>query len=478
MKVIYMYNLINNIKIFNKDSLTHDAISILPAYYYYHKQYRLLKKTRRWSTEELSEYQLAAFKKLLAHSYEHVPYYRHMFDSLRLKPEDIRDISDIDRLPFLTREDIRKNIDHLKTTDLPSRKFEYVTTGGSMGIPLGLFYEKGVSRAIEWAFMKTQWDRVGYHFTDKCVVMRGNTVKSADPDTFWEYELLGRWMVLSSYHMNYDTLPKYVEMIKKFKPKYIQAFPSVITILAKYMQENNLGPFPTLKAILCGSENLYPVQKALLENTFRCRVYSWYGHTEQAVLAGECECSSYYHIFPEYGITELIGTDDKPVTGEGEIGEIVATGLNNYAMPLIRYRTGDLGVYTKERCACGRNYPLLKRIEGRLQDIVLIKDGSLVSLTALIFAQHFNAFLHIKEMQLVQEEPGKITVKIVKSDLYTASDEAEIFDKMETATNNMLDISFEYTEKIPRTDLGKYRFLIQKIPIDHHTYMQGEGVHG
>lgn len=449
-----------------RDSITSKALRILPSYKVFRDTYKFLQKSQWWSREKLEEYQFQQLSKLLNHAYENVSYYKKVFDKRGLKPKDIQDFEDLQKLPFLTKESIRDNLNDLKARNYLPNKFEYVTTGGSTGIPLGFYYEKGVSRAIEWAFMKTLWDRVGYNFRDKCVILRGNIVKSANKGKFWEYSLFGRWLILSSYHITDKNLPKYIEKIRKFKPKFIQAYPSVATILAKFMKENNIEPFFSIKAILCGSENLYPVQRELLENVFQCRVFSWYGNSEQAALAGECEESTYYHIFPEYGIVELIDNDGKPIIEEGKMGEIVVTSLNNFIFPFIRNKAGDIGVCTKQKCNCGREYPLLERVEGRLQELVVTKDGRLVTLTALIFAQHFEAFSRIKQMQLIQEKKGELAVRIAKTRIYSKSNEQEILHKMQMCVGNDLDINFEYVDHIPRTQNGKYRFLIQKLPIE------------
>jgi len=409
----------------------------IPARFRYGKvfwdTYNFLQESQWWSREKLEEYQMRQLSKLLNHAYENVPYYRRMFDERGLKPKDIQDFKDLQKLPYLTKEIIQENLPDLVARNYPKSKLQYCTTGGSTGIPLGFYHEKGTSAAKEQAFMLTQWNRVGFKIGDKCAVLRGNVVRSITKDNFWEYAPVNKNLILSSYHMTDETLPKYIARIRKFKPDFIQAYPSAITIMARFMKENDIEPFQSVKAILCGSENLYQWQRELLEVIFQCRVYSWYGHSEQAALAGECEKSSYYHIFPEYGYVELIGKNGEPVSRDEELGEIAATGLNNFICPLIRYRTMDLAVIT---------------------------------LTALIFAQHFEAFSKVKEMQLVQEKEGEIIVKVVKSSQYSNSDEKEILSKMQRAVGSGLDVSFDYVDLIPRTQRGKYRFLIQKLPIE------------
>jgi len=448
-------------------SITIKAMRLLPAVPAFLKTYRLLKKSQWWSREQLEEYQLQQISKLLSHAYENVPYYRKVFDERGLKPKDIQCFSDLQKLPFLTKEIIRDNLDDLKAINYPASKFEYVTTGGSTGIPLGFYYEKGVSRAIEWAFMKTQWERVEYRFRDKCVVLRGNVVKSADKGKFWDYSLFGRWLISSSYHMTDENLPKYIEKIRKFKPKFIQAYPSAITILARYMRGHNIKPFMSIKAILCASENLYPVQRELLEEVFQCRVYSWYGHAEQAVLAGECESSTYYHIFPEYGIMELIGNNGRPITKEGEMGEIVATGFNNPIFPFIRYKTGDIGVHTNKSCTCSRNYSLLKNVEGRLQEFIISNDGSLISIGPAIFGIHDMGWTQVKQIQFLQETPGEVVIQVVKDFSYSDAEvEAYVLKLFRARLGGRCKLNIRFVDHIPLTQSGKYRFLIHKLPIE------------
>jgi phenylacetate-CoA ligase len=427
--------------------------------------YDFLKESQWWSRQKLAEYQLQQLSRLLNHAYDNVPYYRRVFDERGLKPKDIQDFDDLRRLPYLTKEIIQDNLPDLVARNYPKSKLRYATTGGSTGIPLGFYIERGVSEAREQAFITTLWNRVGFSIGDRCAILRGNVVRSASKGKFWEYNPTDKNLVLSSYHITDETLPNYVEKIREFKPDFIQAYPSMITILARFMKENNIAPFPTVKAILCGSESLYPWQRHLLEAAFRCRAYSWYGHSEQAALAGQCEKSNYYHIQSEYGIVELIDEKGNPVTSENEMGEIVATGLNNFACPLIRYRTMDLAVPSNAGCECGRNYPLLKDIEGRLQDLIVTRDKRPVTLTALIFAQHFEAFSKVKQMQLFQQKEGELVVKIVRTPKYSKKDEQEIRLKMQRAVGNGLDIGFNYVDHIPLTPGGKHRFLIQELPV-------------
>ncbi len=426
-----------------------------------------LQESQWWSKEKLEKYQMRELEKLLKHAYNNVPYYRRVFDERGLKPKDIQDLDDLRKLPYLTKEIIRKNLTELIARNYPRSKLQYVTTGGSTGIPMGFYQDKNTAGSMEWAFMLSQWKRVGFKIGDKSVVLRGNVIQSAKKDKFWEYDSANKNLILSSYHMTDKTLPDYIRKIREFRADFIQAYPSAITILARFMKENNIKNFPRFKAILCGSENLYPWQRKLLEEVFRCRIYSWYGHTEKCCLAGECEKSNYYHIFPEYGYIELIGKDCNKINRENKLGEIIATGFNNYVFPFIRYRTQDfaIGVDNRNKCECGRDYRLLKKIEGRLQEFVVANDKSLITLTALIFAQHFKAFGKIKNMQLYQDCVGEVIVKIIPTNNFLKEDSNEIIKKMENAISGKIKVEVKIVDKIQRTQSGKYKFLIQKLPI-------------
>jgi len=446
-----------------EDSVTARALRILPAYSAYKKTYALLKRSRRWSPGELAAYQAQALSRLLEHAYENVPYYRRVFHERGLVPGDIQTPADLALLPFLTREDLQTNLPDLKARNYPDSAFEYVTTGGSTGIPVGFYYEKGVSRAREWAFMKTQWDRVGYRFTDRCVILRGYTVRSAEDGVFWKKTLCGRWLLMSSHHMTEETLPAYIDRIRKFKPRFIQAYPSTAVILARYMREHGIEPFPTVRAILCGSENLYPWQRGLLEEALGCRVFSWYGNSEQTVLAGECEESTHYHIFPEYGIVELIGSDGRPAEEPGAMGEVVATSLTNYICPLIRYRTMDVAVLGQGSCTCGRAYPTLERVEGRLQEFIVTRDHRFISMTAV--NMHSDVFDNVTQFQFYQRREGEVLMKIVKKPGYTDRDTERILRELDKKFEGDVDVTIRFVETIPRTRRGKYQFLIQDLPL-------------
>jgi len=177
-------------------------ISLVPPQARYGKvfweTYNFLQESQWWSREKLEDYQYQQLSKLLHHSYQNVPYYRKIFDERELKPKDIQNFDDLKKLPYLTKELIRENLTSLIAENYPSSKLQYITTGGSTGIPLGFYQQRRISDSREWAFMLTLWNRVNFKIGDKRAILRGTVVKSINKGKFWEYNPSDKTLIFSS----------------------------------------------------------------------------------------------------------------------------------------------------------------------------------------------------------------------------------------------------------------------------------------
>ncbi len=444
-------------------SATPAALMILFNYSTFNEFYKFIKKSQYWSEKQIEEYQFKKLNELLNHAYENVPYYRKLFNSKDLKPEDIHSLKDLQKIPFLNKEIIRRNIKELKAKNYPEHKFSYMTTGGSTGIPLGIYEEKAISFIKELAFFKIILNQVNCNLTSKSIIIKEGLISQSDRGKIWEKSLFGRNLTLSSFNLSEKNLPKYIKIIRKFKPSYILSYPSSIIMIAQQIKNKNLKGFKSLKSILCTGENLYDWQHELLEDVFNCRVIYIYGHTEQVAFASSCGYNNYYHFFPQNGITELVDGYGKAVGKDGGMGEIVGTGFRNFLFPLIRYKTGDVGIYNSEKCQCGRNYFILKNIQGRSQDFIVTSDDRIIPIAAINI--HANILENVKQFQFHQEDKNNLFLKIVKGDSYSQNDSDKIKRRIEEKIGKDTKLSIEFVEKIPRTERGKHQYLIQKIPI-------------
>lgn len=445
------------------------ALSVIPQNIRYGREFlnfrHLLRSSQWWNEERLAQYQMEELKRLLEHAYQNVPYYRHVLAERNLTPQDFKSIKNLEKFPFLTKEIIQEHFVDLIAKNIPRRKMKLVTTGGTSNNQLKFYIEKD-SSLREWAFMTTQWERVNFRLGDKRLILRGRPIDPSRNDGLWEYDPLTRECRLSVYHLTEKSLFKHVEVVRKFSPDFIHGYPSAIAIFAQFIIENKIEDLPPIKGVLCGSEAILGHQKKLIKKAFKTRLFTWYGQSEKVILAGECETNSCYHIFPEYGIMELVGENGNQITEPNQIGELVGTGFINYAMPLIRYKTGDLASFEQGYCECGRRYPLLKMIEGRrFQEFLVGKARNLISMTAI--NMHDDTYENVKQFQFHQEHPGVTTLKIIRGKEYSQKDTQRLLSRLEQKLKDNLEIQISFVESLPLSPSGKHKFIDQKMPIEN-----------
>jgi phenylacetate-CoA ligase len=445
-------------KFYKYNPITGDAFRGFLNYRTYKKTNKFLNKSQWWSKEQLEQYQLTQLKKLLNHVYENVPYYKKLFKKLDLKPNNFQELKDIKKLPYLTKQIVKENFNDFKAKNFSKKKFELIHSGGSTGRPLSVYVERGVAEANYIAYNQNLLDNFNCHFTNKQCHLIGN-------ENIYKNQAFGRVLILSSFFMNNKNLSLFVKKIKKLKPRYIIGFPSAILILAKFMNNYNIKSFPSVRAIICSGETIYQEQRDIIEKTFQCRVYGYFSHVELVIFSTSCNYNNNYHVFPQYGITELVDKNNNMITKGGEEGEIIGTGFINPIFPLLRYRTGDIGVLAKQKCKCGRNYLMLKNIIGRKQDYIVSKSHNLIPLTG-VYGFIAKSSKNLKECQFYQEKEGEINLRIVKEENFTEKDEKLIIENFKKKFQDEFKLIITYKDEIPRTPRGKYRYLIQKLPIE------------
>lgn len=427
----------------------------------YNDYKNLISKTQYYSDKEKGEFIIENLKKTFINAYENTIYYKKIFDEYRFNPYTFDNLKKLEIIPFSDKSIIRENKESLINFNIPKEKLFYTTTGGTSGIPVEVFYVKGRERSREFVFMTNQWERIGYKFSDRIAVIRGGVVDHAGKNQFFKFEPIKNRLLLSNYDLYEENFPYYIKKLMEFRPHFIHTYPSAIILLSKYIIKENIS-FPDLKGLFCSSEQFYPGQREIIEKAFNARVYSWYGHTEGTTLAGECESSKNYHIFYEYGYTELIDENDNIITESGKQGEIVGTSFEMSAFPIIRYRTGDYAEYVGEKCSCGRNYTLITNVKGRWkQEQIITNKNSGISMTAL--NMHSKIFDNVIQYQFYQKEAGKVTLKIIKGKEFSIHDEGFIFKAFNEKFKNLVEFTIQYVDNIDRTEVGKHKFLIQDI---------------
>ncbi len=431
----------------------------------YGKKYRQIKaflnRSQWWPEEKHLEYQEKQVKSVLIHAYEQVPYYKRVFNECGFNPYTFRSLDEMEALPLLDKDIIQENFSDLRAENFPAGKTVLSTTGGTSGNQLK-FYAENNYNSVERPFVELIWERAGYTNNSRMAVLRN---ESFSDGKIFEYDWKQRSLVFDNFHLTDANIKKTLDRLRLDRIDFIHTYPSAILTICDYIRRSGyeLGYRP--KAILATSENIYPGQKEIIEDTLNCRLFTFYGHSERACIAGWCEHSDLYHIQSEYGYTELLDEAHNPISETNKMGEIICTGFFNNAMPFIRYQTGDYSSYAdKNSCPCGRSYKLLNSIKGRWrQEMLVCRDGIKVSITAL--NMHSEIFDRVEKYQFYQERPGECILNIVKAEGYSMEDETVIKRELLKKLGNSIDLTINYTDDIEKTERGKFKYLVQKLSL-------------
>jgi phenylacetate-CoA ligase len=414
-------------------------------------------RIERASEDEIRAFQSDALGRILDFATTEVPAYRaHRRAVERHEPlEALRDF------PLLDKDRLQEHRSEYLPHSLPRIPHYEITTGGTSGNQLRFFVQDD-SQSVETAFVHRVWRRVGYNARSTKATFRGVPFAHLPRGVYWQPNPIYREIQFSPFHMSEGTLPAYVERLRAFAPDFLHGYPSAIDILAEYiLRERLAGTVPPVKAALLASEACEPDQRERIERAFDTRVFPIYGHSERLILGAECESETVYHHVPDYGILEIVDEAGRQCLAEGESGELVGTGLWNRAMPLIRYRTGDLATRLSSCCSCGRRWERFTDVEGRWkQEMLEGADGGRISLTAL--NMHGPVLANVVRYQYVQKGPGRCLFRVVPAPGFGEDDRARIENAFADKVGDKLDIRVELVDRIELTDRGKLRRLVRE----------------
>ncbi len=423
---------------------------------YWHN-YHELRRSCRLSPEEIKEIQSERLRALMKHACDNVPYYHQKFEERGLTPQDINSSEDLVKLPILTRNDVRVNLDNLVARNFPKEKLRPYSTGGSTGEPLQFYIPKDSSWGSAAAYRAYEW--YGYRLGDKVAYLWGSPLDSTLQETIKSRlsNFIQRTIYLNAFDMSEDKMEAFARKLIKFRPKTIIAYAAVAYFFSRFIRDNAIQGIKP-RVVITQAEKLFDYQREMIEQTFDCEVFDFYGSREVGSMAAECPQHRGYHISSENVVLEFVRDNGNPVS-PGETGKILVTDLHNYAMPFIRYENGDLGVPTDGNCSCGINLPLMKSVEGRVADILVV-DGKATTTLAI---PHLFKDLPIKQYQVIQEVEGRILVKIIKGTGYSEENTEEIHKLLRKIVGDKVNIEVIFTDSIPPSVSGKHRFFISKV---------------
>lgn len=416
----------------------------------------------RWSKAQMDQFVQEQLRERLVRAFEHVPYYRERWRQAGFSAGDLKrlTVADLSRLPETPKEDLRRKPDAFVDGTFNPKQLRRHYSSGSTGTPITAIcsaddYRRFVAarevRSFGWAGTSVRSPR---SMLGGRLVVR--TAESRPP--FYRYNFAEKQVYFSAYHISPRNAPSYVEGFNRYKPVVFTGYAQSHYLLGRILLEEGLSLDYQPEAIILSSEKVTREMRVTLAQAFGARAYEEYGAVENCVLATECDQGN-LHVSPDFGLVEIVDDAGQPV-GPGEVGRLLCTGFANTAQPLIRYDIGDLGVWSDEACACGRDHlPVIREIVGRLEDVIIGPDGRQM----VRFHGLFINLPRVIEAQVIQERIDLLRVRVVVADDFSADDEEAIRRRVTEERLPGMNVLIERVPALERSERGKLRAVISKL---------------
>ena len=412
----------------------------------------------------LSQYQLNLLKGILLECVRFVPYYKETFEHAGITKAQIEKnpFKALNTIPLLSKDARKKEVERLLNTNPERPLIETGFTSGTSGSPTKIYFDK---ESIERSFaLWTRFHRtIGLTGTERSVRFSGRILIAADrkQPPFWVYNRIDDQLFMSSYHLTNANCKAYIEKLNRFKPEFLDGYPSALFVLASYIQSHKLVLNFKPKAIAVTAETLYGYQRLAIERAFDCKVYNQYASSEGSPLISQCTEGN-LHVNLDSGIFEFLNSENQTAQ-PGEIAKMVVTSFRNLKTPLIRYDIGDSVLIPKQpiQCSCGCNMPVVERIIGREDDVLWTPEKGYVGRMDTAY----KGIDGIVKSQLIQESPGSLLVKNCVDSDYDDKNEANFITNLKERLGAHISIEIKIVEDIPLSANGKFDAVIRKFEI-------------
>ena len=397
--------------------------------------------------EDILAFQKEQLAKLLRHAYQTTPYYREL-----LKTES----SHISQIPTLEKRNIREQLEQLCSEAVPQEQRIKNATGGSTGAPLTFYQDRNYWNQRNLSvYYFDRW--AGWDFGESQLIIWG-ALSDVEDNQDWRHQLNNFWRNhhwLNGFHLTDAAMWATFRKMDRCHPETILAYPSSLYQFATFLFENGLAPKWDLKGIITSAEMLHSHYRSLAETVFSTKVYNRYGGREVGLIAMEC-AGGRMHI----NCHDLYLEIDSP-NPYATPGDILITQLNNYAMPFIRYRIGDIGRLSDEACSCGNQLPILAELLGRSTATFRTRTGTLIH--GGYFTQQFYNVIGVDQFQLIQETLKHCVLKVVINAQWTEAARRYMIQKIQGALGADVIVTVKFVEEIPLPTSGKREFTISKV---------------
>jgi phenylacetate-CoA ligase len=418
---------------------------------------------RQWlSREQLLADQSARLKAILRYAADQSPFYRRRIPPIRdhHSPADL-----LAEIEPLTKDDLRSDLQEILAGPFrrggpEHRRLHRLSSGGSTGIPVRVVVDRpGYSSYYAPKLLGHEWFglRVGAR---EARVFARPVRRLASVRQRVEDRVFNR--ILQSFYLSDAALLAFLRRMQRFRPEMLYGYTDSIYRLALTGKEHGLdGRAFDLRLVLCACETVYDFKRAELRQFFGCPVSSEYASAETGIIAFECPNGS-LHVFTDNVFLEVL-RDGEPAA-LGEPGEIFVTSLVNRAMPLIRYRLGDMVTLDDAPCRCGRQMPRIRSVEGRTTDFLVQSDGTPVHPMLLIHIMKAEGLGDtVKQFQVVQESSDRLILRLVKGSQFRPGVPDAICSQIRRHLGSAVRIEVEFVNRVEPEPSGKVRYFIRRV---------------
>ncbi len=423
------------------------------------KYMRQMMRSQYCSCEMLQDIQMDKIKETIRHAFTTTDYYKKKFDDCGIHPDDIVDYGDIKKIPFLTKSDIKENTNDMISKQYQKERLIPFKTGGSTGKSITVFWDvEAMEMGIGAAYRSFIW--AGWDIGEPWGRVWGNPPANISFKQKLRNILLQPVIYLDTIRLDDASMFEFISRWKITKPTLLHGHAHSLYLFSKFCKKHSINEIRP-HGIISTSMMLMSHEREVIEDVFKCRVTDLYGCEEVGLIACECEKHAGMHINCENIYLELVDSNGNEVPS-GNDGAIVVTSLINKAMPIIRYKVEDVGVFSRDRCSCGRVLPLLEKVTGRVADFLVRKDGSVVAGISLI-ERTLTAIPGIEQMQIIQKEVDDFVINLVPGKLFNNARANELVGEMKRTFGDEIKIHIISKKRIDPEPSGKYRFSISNV---------------
>jgi phenylacetate-CoA ligase len=369
-----------------------------------------------------------------------------------VKPADIDDIKDLAKIPITTKSELQNlPLNEIIAKNVPINKCKGMIISGPSGQPLKIFFTRK-----DYSFLEMIWARGflenGLKLTDKRA-----SIEYGLPFKSW-VQHLGIWR---KELLSVENDPEsQASILEKMNPDVVTGYPFDLELLARMIKKKEvLGMRPRL--VFSIGSFLDKKARDIINSAFGVEVFDYYASGELGCMAWECSEHNGYHMNIDAFIMEFLKDGNPAVPGEK--GRIICTALHSYAMPLIRYETGDVGISSDEPCPCGRGLPLMSCREGQANTFIVTGSGKLVSPCLLV--NILKVIPGIVQYKLVQERKGELKIQLSKGKVFSSETVNHLVKGLKEALGDGMNIEIRVVEKIPPDPPGRIHSIISKAPL-------------